>query len=101
MVKFLLIVLLVSFVLRTLVPWLLRFFLGRLIKEQFRGGAPGGSGGFGGNASGPRPASEARRERATGRPGEVQIAYAPPPKERKPNPKGYRGGEYVEFEEVR
>lgn len=87
--SFLLTVLTILLVLRYLVPFLLRLLLGRLVRQTMRAaGAP--TGGFGER---PRPQSGATAS--------VRVDYAPPPRKREPRPGGYRGGEYVDFEEVR
>lgn len=96
MIKFLLIVLVVSFVVRRLVPYLVRFFLARFIRQQARAAGQG----FGGPSADPFR-SAGRGPFTEGPAGPVRVAYAPPPKPRQPDPKGFKGGEYVEFEEVK
>ncbi|MBC7446872.1 MAG: hypothetical protein H7330_02315 [Hymenobacteraceae bacterium] len=94
MLPFLLTVLIFTLAVRYGLPLLLRWVLGRVVR-QATGNAPG-SGGFRGdsrqNAGGPAaPAPDGR----------VRVAYVPPRPKREPRPGGYGGGEYVEFEDVR
>jgi hypothetical protein len=77
-------------VLRQVLPWLLRWLVGRLFKAATGAAMPGTAGGSTGRStSPPRPD------------GRVRVDYVPPRPKRQPRPEGYRGGEYVEFEEVR
>ena len=84
MLKFLLIVLLTMFVLRRLLPWLMRWVVGEVVKQH-------------------APQAEYRttgnRQRAPD--GRIRVDYVPPRPKRQPRPDGYRGGEYIEFEEVK
>ena len=86
MFKFLFIVLLVMFVLRRLLPWIMRWVVGEFVKEHAQ--RPGT--GYNPNAQ--------RSHAADGR---VRVDYVPPKPKRQPRPDGYRGGEYVDFEEVK
>lgn len=94
--KFLLILLIVSFALRFLLPIILRFFLGRFVQKQARrygqqfGGNMPFDGAFG-TTPPPRPAP-------TG--GNVRVDFVPP-KPQKGKPENFQGGEYVDFEEVK
>ncbi len=78
-------------VLRQVLPWLLRLLVGRLFRAATGGAAPGSGGG-----------PQASRASGSARPdGRVRVEYVPPRPKRQPRPEGYRGGEYVDFEEVR
>lgn len=102
MLPFLLTALIFYLAVRYGLPLLLRWVLGRVVRQatggafggQF-GGRPTGGGSSGGGTAGrgPRPASAPD--------GRVRVAYAPPRTKRQPRPGGYGGGEYVEFEEVK
>ena len=89
MAKFLLILLLVSFIIRFVAPVILRLLVGSFVQKQARrfeqqqGSSPFGPP--------PRPSSA---------PGEVRVEYAPP-KQNPQQSKEFRGGEYVDFEEVK
>lgn len=86
MLKFLFIVLLIMFVLRRLLPWLMRWVVGEVVKQH-------------------APQAQAEYRKASNRQGapdgRVRVDYVPPKPKRQPRPDGYRGGEYVEFEEVK
>lgn len=96
MLSFLLVFLIFSLAVRYGLPLLLRWVLGRVVR-QATGGAFSGNGAPFGNgrpaSTGPRPAPSAD--------GRVRVAYVPPRAKRAPRPGGYVGGEYVEFEDVR
>ncbi len=87
---FLITVLVFSLAVRYGLPLLLRWVMGRVMR-QAAGSAFGGSGHQ--QAAGPRPAPAPD--------GRVRVAYVPPQPKREPRPGGYRGGDYVEFEDVR
>ena len=89
MLSSLLVFLIFSLAIRYGLPLLIRWVLGRVVR-QATGGAFGGSGGR--PATGPRPAPAPD--------GRVRVAYVPPRPKRAPRPGGYGGGEYVEFEDV-
>jgi hypothetical protein len=94
--SFLLVSFLVFWVLRLVLPFLLRYALTAFVKKQMRaGGMPLGAEGmpFGEPA---RP----RYERPASAASEVRVDYVPPKTPRQPK-KDFRGGDYVEFEEVK
>ena len=70
---------------------LLRWVLGRVMRQAASGAFRGGSSAE--PAAGPRPAAAPD--------GQVRVAYVPPRPKRQPRPGGYGGGEYVEFEDVK
>jgi Domain of unknown function (DUF4834) len=91
--KFLLILLVVWLFGRYVVPLLVRFIIGHLLKKQARqfgqqfGGSP--------FAAPAQPGNQRRPSAA----GEVHVNYVPSP-EKPRKPAEFRGGEYVDFEEV-
>jgi len=92
MVKFLLTLLVISFIIRFVVPVVLRLFVGNLVQKHTRRFEQqfGGSGSpFSPPASGGGPA-----------PGEVRVEYMPP-KQKPAQPKDFKGGEYVDYEELK
>jgi hypothetical protein len=101
--SFLLVSFLIFWVLRLVVPTLLRWALTAFVRKQMRtGGIPFGAGGnpfeAGANPfSGQAPPRAERANEATGR---VRVDYVPPKTPRQPR-KDFPGGDYVEFEEVK
>lgn len=93
MVKFLLIFFLVSIVLRFVLPVLMRWLVVAFVKKQTRRyGAQFGANPF----EAPRP-EPSHNKAATG---QVHVDYVPP-KQKPAQPKEFKGGEYVDFEEVK
>jgi hypothetical protein len=93
MVKFLLIFFLVSIVLRFVLPVLMRWLVVGFVKKQTRRYSQQ----FGANPfEAPRP-EPAHNGAATG---QVHVDYVPP-KQKPAQPKEFKGGEYVDFEEVK
>ncbi|WP_167856440.1 DUF4834 family protein [Hymenobacter metallicola] len=97
MVKFLLILLIISFVVRFLLPIVLRLLVGKFVQkqarrygQQFGGGVP-----FEGAFGTPPPP---RNPAPSG--GNVRVDFVPP-KAQKSKPENFQGGEYVDFEEVK
>lgn len=90
MAKFILILLVVSFLIRFVLPVILRFFVGSFIQKQARRYAQQ----TGGSPFGPPPAASGPA------PGEVRVEYAPPQTKPKKT-KEFKGGEYVDFEEIK
>lgn len=93
-IKILLIFLVLSLVVRFVLPLLMRYLVVGFLQKQARrhaqqfGGAPFG-------AAAPPPAGPET-------PGQVHIDYVPPtPRQKKDEPKEFQGGEYVDFEEVK
>ena len=91
MAKFLLILLIFWLFTRYVLPVLLRFVVGTLVKKQAQKfGQQFGQGPFAEAPQQPRPTQSA--------PGEVHVDYMPP--QPKAKPQEFKGGEYVDFEEV-
>ncbi|PJJ48677.1 DUF4834 domain-containing protein [Hymenobacter chitinivorans] len=98
MVKFLLILLIISLVFRFVLPVILRLLVGRFVQkqarrygQQFGGGASPFEGAFGGRPAAPTPPPAG---------GNVRVDFVPP-KQDKGTPRDFKGGEYVDFEEVK
>ena len=92
LIKFLLIFFLLALVLRFLVPVLMRYLVVGFLQKQARRHAQQ----FGGAPFGPAP-DAAPSSRAGG---DVQVDYVPP-RQKPAQPKEFKGGEYVDFEEVK
>ena len=91
MAKFLLILLIFWLFTRYVLPVLLRLVVGTLVKKQAQK--------FG-QQFGQDPFAEAPRPRPTqSAPGEVHVDFVPP--QTKAKPQEFKGGEYVDFEEVK
>ena len=88
--RFWLILILVFFVVRYLAPSVLRLVLAGFVRKQMR------NGGF---VVPPQARPDGGRP-ATG-PGEVHIDYVPPVAPERDKPAGFKGGDYVDFEEVK
>ena len=88
--RFWLILILVFFVVRYLAPIVLRLVLAGFVRKQMR------NGGF---VVPPQARPDGGRP-ATG-PGEVHIDYVPPVAPERDKPAGFKGGDYVDFEEVK
>ena len=82
--RFWLIFILIFFAVRYVLPVVLRLVLSGFVRKQMR------NGGFVVPQPGPAPA-----------PGEVRVEYVPPVAPASENPPGFKGGEYVDFEEVK
>ena len=85
--RFWLILILVFFALRYVLPIVLRLVLSSFVRKQMRNGGfvvPPQS------QPGPPPA-----------PGQVRVEYTPPVAAESVKPQGFKGGEYVDFEEVK
>ncbi|UOQ54502.1 DUF4834 family protein [Hymenobacter cellulosivorans] len=97
MVKFLLIFLIISLVFRFVMPVILRLLVGRFVQKQARrygqqfGGASPFDGAFGGRPAAPNPPPAG---------GNVRVDFVPP-KQAQGRPQDFKGGEYVDFEEVK
>ena len=87
--KFWLIFILIFFAVRYLLPIVLRLALNGFVRKQMR------NGGFGVPPQA-RPESE-----PASRPGEVRVDYVPPTADQNKQPHDFKGGEYVDFEEVK
>ncbi|MDO7848716.1 DUF4834 domain-containing protein [Hymenobacter sp. M29] len=85
--KFWLIFILIFFAVRYLLPIVLRLALGSFVRKQMRNGGfvvpPQAQ-------PGPPPA-----------PGQVRVDYVPPVARATEKPHDFKGGEYVDFEEVK
>jgi len=85
--RFWLILILVFFLVRYVLPIVFRLALNGFVRKQMRNGGfvvPPQS------RPGPPPAA-----------GEVRVDYVPPTAAHKPRPTDFKGGEYVDFEEVK
>ena len=85
--RFWLIFIVIFFAVRYLLPIVLRLVLSGFVRKQMRNGGfvvPPQS------HPGPAPA-----------PGEVRVDYVPPTPPEGGKPNGFKGGEYVDFEEVK
>ena len=85
--RFWLIFILIFFAVRYVLPIVLRLVLSGFVRKQMR------SGGFvvpPGTDQGPAPA-----------PGQVRVEYVPPVTPAAEKPSGFKGGEYVDFEEIK
>ena len=89
MPKFWLLLLLIFFLIRYVLPPVLRLLLGSFVRRQVR------NSGFG-----PMP-GDAPRPGSPPAPGQVRVDFVPPATaQNRPKP-GFQGGEYVDFEEVK
>ncbi|MBG8553245.1 DUF4834 family protein [Hymenobacter guriensis] len=90
MPKFLLALFIIALLVRFVLPVVLRWALGRVVKKQMKnfGQQFGGAAPFEQPSTPPRPAS-----------GNVHVDYVPPKPKRQP--RNFKGGEYVEFEELK
>ena len=85
--RFWLIFILIFFAVRYVLPIVMRLVLTGFVRKQMRNGGfvvPPQS----------RPGSAAT-------PGEVHVDYVPPTAPEREKPQGFKGGEYVDFEEVK
>lgn len=84
--KFWLIFILIFFAVRYLLPIVLRLVVTGFVRKQMR------NGGF--------VVPQARQEPDTA-PGQMRVEYAPPSAAESKKPHDFKGGEYVDFEEVK
>ena len=95
--------LLIFFLVRYVLPVVLRAVLGSFVRQQVHKAQQGGFGGFPpgfdprgfGGQQPPRPAGP-----PPGTPGQIHIDYVPPTVQQARQDE-FRGGEYVDFEEVK
>ena len=83
---FWLVLLFTFFFVRYVLPLVLRTVLGGFVRRQVR------NGGFGGPPAG--------ADAQPPKPGEVRVDFVPPAATAKSKPTGFKGGEYVDYEEV-
>ncbi len=88
--RFWLIFILIFFAVRYLLPIVLRLALSGFVRKQMR------DGGFA-----VPPQARPDGGAPTTRPGEVRVDYVPPTAEQGKQPHDFKGGEYVDFEEVK
>ena len=90
MYKFWLVLIITFFLIRYVLPVVMRMVLGSFVRKQMR------NGGFG---VPPQPGPQARRPSGPPpAPGQVRVDYVPPAATEGPQ---FSGGEYVDFEEVK
>ncbi|MGY3091424.1 hypothetical protein ACVWYF_004491 [Hymenobacter sp. UYAg731] len=87
--KFWLIFILIFFAVRYLLPIVLRLALSGFVRKQMR------NGGF------VVPPQAQPESSPTSRPGEVRVDYVPPTANHSSQPHDFKGGDYVDFEEVK
>ena len=94
MIKFIFTTLLIIFFIRLVAPVLFRWLLGMFIKKKMRNGSF-----FYTNMNQQRQDQQQQYQNGNGRPaeGKVKIDYVP----EQPKRKGFDGGEYVDYEEVK
>ena len=85
--RFWLIFILIFFAVRYVLPIVFRLVLTGFVRKQMR------NGGF------VVPPQAQRGPAPT--PGEIRVDYVPPTAAEPPKPAGFKGGEYVDFEEVK
>ena len=97
---FWLILLFSFFFIRYVLPLVLRTVLSGFVRKQMRNGGFGPGGPQAGSP--PGPGYRASANRPAQQPGEVRVDFVPPaPASSKSNPTGFKGGEYVDYEEVK
>ncbi|OGX86501.1 hypothetical protein [Hymenobacter glacialis] len=84
--RFWFILILVFIALRYVLPIVLRLVLAGFVRKQMR------NGGFMAPPQQPGPVAV---------PGEVRVDYVPPAAAEADKPQGFKGGEYVDFEEIK
>jgi hypothetical protein len=87
--KFWLIFILIFFAVRYLLPIVLRLALSGFVRKQMR------------NSGFVVPPQARPESGSASRPGEVRVDYVPPTAEQSRQPHDFKGGEYVDFEEVK
>ena len=85
--RFWLIFILIFFAVRYVLPIVLRLVLSGFVRKQMR------NGGF--------VAPQQGQPNPTRAPGEIRVDYVPPAAPESEKPPGFKGGEYVDFEEVK
>ncbi|MDB5234660.1 MAG: hypothetical protein JWR44_1653 [Hymenobacter sp.] len=85
--RFWLILILIFFAVRYLLPIVLRLVLTGFVRKQMR------NGGF--------VVPPQARPNPPAAPGQVRVDYVPPTAPDSDKPQGFKGGEYVDFEEVK
>ncbi|WP_266203258.1 DUF4834 family protein [Pontibacter kalidii] len=93
MIKFIFVTLLIIFFIRLVAPTLFRWLLGMFIRKKMRNGAF-----FYSNMHQQQRQAQQQSQNGNGRAkGDVKIDYIPEQPERK----SFKGGEYVDYEEVK
>jgi hypothetical protein len=85
--RFWLIFILIFFAVRYVLPIVMRLVLTGFVRKQMR------NGGF--------VVPPQSRPDAAATPGSVRVDYVPPTTPEREKPQGFKGGEYVDFEEVK
>ena len=86
-----------SLFVRYLLPIVLRAVLGSFVRQQVHKAQQGG---FYPPTGGPQPGYRSQAHQPEATPGQVRVDYVPP-KTAAEHPREFRGGEYVDFEEVK
>ena len=99
---FWLVLLFTFFFVRYLLPVVLRALLGGFVRKTMRNGGfgPQAGPGFGAGHSGQANRQHTNQKNSP-RPGEVRVDFVPPTAQPGQKPTGFKGGEYVEYEEVK
>ncbi len=80
-----------------MLPVVLRMVLGSFVRQQVHKAQQGG---FYPPGGGPQPGYRSQARQPEAAPGQVRVDYVPP-KAATERPREFRGGEYVDFEEVK
>ncbi|MGI4743610.1 MAG: DUF4834 family protein [Janthinobacterium lividum] len=84
---------------RYILPRVLRLVLGSFVRQQVHKAQQGG---FYAPGSGPAGAYQSQSQaEPTTQPGQVRVAYVPPTPTKGERKHEFRGGEYVDYEEVK
>lgn len=98
---FWLVLLFTFFFVRYLLPVVLRAVLGGFVRKTMRNGGFGPQPGPGFGAGNQGHSQQRTRQPDGPKPGEVRVDFVPPTASQPGNrPTGFKGGEYVEYEEV-
>ena len=93
--KFFITLILIFFLLRLLMPYIIRWALQTFVKRTIR------KGGFTGTFGQPPFQQDFAQPRQKAPEGKVNIDYVPEDNKTKPNNSDFKGGEYVDYEEVK
>ncbi len=93
--KFFITLLLIFFLLRLLMPYLIRWALQAFVKRTIR------KGGFSGTFGRPPFSPDSFQQRQPAPEGKVNVDYVPEEGKPRTNGTDFKGGEYVDYEEVK